>query len=145
MPQYTIINGVRINNVKELKKLAGFFYDENYDVAKINVAQVARDLGCSRTTVYRYLKDEHVKIKKKRFSKMDPYYDQVYDMLINSDYKYTNVAEFHEAVMKKLDLSVPYDTFKKWVNNREKLDEYFKNIKRRKRMKAMKAKFAKNS
>jgi transposase len=119
-----INNDYEINCLNDLVKL-------NMDGIKTNKTQIAKELGVSRKTVRKYMKGYEPIKTRKRKSKLDPYYDQIFDLLygtgkVKNKIFYYKRNLFYYCLDNKIIPDTSESTFKDWLKKNKDLNDYFK-------------------
>lgn len=121
-----INTNLEINNLMDLNKLKPFI--ENG--MKVNYSRLAREFDVDRRTIKKYCLGFRKKTRRSKHSKMDAYYDIIYDLLYgykNNDKK--KVFEYKRILWQYLtdnyDMNVPQSSFRRYISSKEEFQSYF--------------------
>jgi len=119
-----INSNIEINKLEDLVKLKALIEESNL---KVNLSEIARDLGCDRRTVKKYIKGYKKVQKRNRKSPIDDYYSLIQELL-NSE---TRIFYYKRVLWQYLvdnhDLKVKQSTFRGYISRHPEFNKYFKN------------------
>lgn len=99
---------------------------------KVNKSKIARELGVDRRTVNKYIGGYSKTDKRKRYSKIDEYYDLI-DYLLNKQsiqvFFYKRILWQYLVDQNGLDCS--QSSFRRWITQHEEFQKYFDSGKNR--------------
>lgn len=117
---------LEINNLMDLNKLKPFI--ENG--MKVNYSRLAREFDVDRRTIKKYCLGFTSKTKRTRHSKMDAYYDIIYDLLYGNENKdKKKIFEYKRILWQYLtdnhDMNVPQSSFRRYISSKDEFQSYF--------------------
>lgn len=121
-----INTNLEINNLMDLNKLKPFI--ENG--MKVNYSRLAREFDVDRRTIKKYCLGFTSKTKRTRHSKMDAYYDIIYDLLYGNENKdKKKIFEYKRILWQYLtdnhDMNVPQSSFRRYISSKDEFQSYF--------------------
>ncbi len=132
----SVNTNLEINNLMDLHKLKPFIDNG----MKVNYSRLAREFDVDRRTIKKYCLGFTKKAKRSRHSKMDAYYDIIYDLLYdkeNNDKK--KVFEYKRVLWQYLkdnyDMNIPQSSFRRYISSKDEFQSYF-NAKKKNAIKA---------
>lgn len=121
-----ILNDVDINDVTDLSKLGIL---EKGGWMKVNKSQLARELGCDRRTVGKYMDGFIKKSTRNKGSKIDRYYDRTKELLSTVN---TQVFFYKRDLWQYLKdndgMDIPESSFRRWIQKHEEFQSYFNGV-----------------
>jgi transposase len=123
-----INSDIEINKLEDLIKLKPLKENANL---KLNVSKIARELGVDRRTVKKYI-DGYIKpekVKRKRSSKIDQYYDAIIELLSDEYRVFAYISVLWKFMVREYKLDVSESNFRNYIRKHEKLNDYFKENK----------------
>lgn len=119
----TVNSSIEINCLLDLPKLKVLVEELKL---KINKSQIARELGVDRRLIDKYMNGYTKPKKRERKSKLDKFYQIIYDLLINQN---TQVFFYKRVLWQYLKdnhgLECSASHFRKWISQHEEFDKYF--------------------
>ncbi len=119
-----INSNIEINKLEDLVKLKALIEESNL---KVNLSEIARELGCDRRTVKKYIKGYEKVTKRNRKSPIDDYYSLIQELL-NSE---TRIFYYKRVLWQYLvdnhGLNVKQSTFRGYISRHPEFNKYFKN------------------
>ena len=119
----TVSSSIEINCLLDLPKLKVLVEELKL---KINKSQIARELGVDRRLIDKYMNGYTKPKKRERKSKLDNFYQIIYDLLINQN---TQVFFYKRVLWQYLKdnhgLECSASHFRKWISQYEEFDKYF--------------------
>ena len=119
----TVSSSIEINCLLDLPKLKVLVEELKL---KINKSQIARELGVDRRLIDKYMNGYTKPKKRERKSKLDNFYQIIYDLLINQN---TQVFFYKRVLWQYLKdnhgLECSASHFRKWTSQHEEFDKYF--------------------
>lgn len=102
---------ITIDSLQSVTRL-GEFIRKGLIMKKINISQIARDLGVDRRTVKRYMEltEENKKSRKARTSKVEKHHDIIAGIVKNNDYIY--IEHIYNKLKREHDVDYSLSTFK---------------------------------
>ena len=122
---------LEINELKDLRKLHGFIQGG----IKLNYSEISRELGVDRRTVKKYITGYEKPKERNKGSQIDEYYSKIIELLYPAtDEKPKKIFSYKEHLYRYLiDRNIIKDvklsTFKHWIKQNERINEYFRNSK----------------
>jgi transposase len=119
-----INSNIEINKLEDLVKLKALIEESNL---KVNLSEIARELGCDRRTVKKYIRGYEKVAKRNRKSPIDDYYSLIQELL-NSE---TRIFYYKRVLWQYLvdnhGLKVKQSTFRGYISRHPEFNKYFKN------------------
>lgn len=123
----TIMSDVKIERLEDLKKLKLLMDETNI---KINISNLAKELGKDRRTIKKYIQGYKKSKTRKRSSYLDKYYS-IIKKLLESKQIFFYKRNLWQYLKDNHDLECPETTFKSYLARNSEFNDYFKNKKRR--------------
>jgi transposase len=119
-----INSNIEINKLEDLVKLKALIEESNL---KVNLSEIARELGCDRRTVKKYIRGYEKVATRNRKSPIDDYYSLIQELL-NSE---TRIFYYKRVLWQYLvdnhGLKVKQSTFRGYISRHPEFNKYFKN------------------
>jgi len=114
---------VEIHDLTDLRKLGVL---EKGGWMKVNKSQLARNLGCDRRTIEKYMDGFAKSDTRNKGSKLDQYYDRVAFLLADEN---TQVFFYKRDLWQYLvdhdKANIAQSTFRRWIQKHEEFQSYF--------------------
>lgn len=118
-----ILTDVEIHNLEDLSKLGVL---EKGGWMKVNKSQLARELGCDRRTVDKYMNGFIKTTTRNKGSKLDEHYDRVAFLLSDKNQQVFFYKRDLWQYLKDVDgLDIAQSSFRRWIQRHEEFQSYF--------------------
>lgn len=119
-----INSNIEINKLEDLVKLKALIEESNL---KVNLSEIARELGCDRRTVKKYIKGYEKVTKRNRKSPIDDYYSLIQELLNSKTRIFYYKRVLWQYLVDNHGLNVKQSTFRGYISRHSEFNKYFKN------------------
>lgn len=102
---------INIDSLESLRQI-GEFIRKGLIMEKLNISQIARDLGCDRRTVKKYIDNPKKNPRKPRKSLVEKHHDIIEDIVTKNNYLY--LQHIYNVLVREHEAEYSLSTFKRY-------------------------------